>query len=267
MTDLDAITDPAALRAALLALRDRPDPAATTTLVRLATGATELSVRVCAIEALGAYRAWAEVAGPALVSALADEDELVRSESADKLGLLGYGPAAVPLVGALSDESAVVRAGAAESLGDLVAPADPAAVVVREALARTIRVDPDEAVRAYAAASLGLLGGPGDQLAELVVAEKSAWVRAELAAAGYRTGAEGLSSVVSAFSAADEELATRLLNLLDDLVVRTPVRPAEADVRVLGIALVEAGARFPLLRAYAEEVAQRWRRRAGDPPA
>ena len=94
----------------------------------------------------------ANVAVPALVASLTDEDALVRLYAAQTLG--GLGAAALPsLIEALKDEDAVVRTGAAVAL-ERVGPEARAAV---RALVEAL-LDDSARVRLYAASGLGRIG-------------------------------------------------------------------------------------------------------------
>ncbi|MFL6110677.1 MAG: HEAT repeat domain-containing protein [Catenulispora sp.] len=244
--------------AAVGALAEAHARAAVPDLVRLAADSgTDAGVRVLAVDALASFGADADRAGPALLAALGATDELVRSEAADGLGRLGYQPAGDALARALAaDPSPLVRVSAAESLGDLANSVHLDPVLAASA-------DDDEAVRAYAAASAGLLGAAEAALRRWAEAEPSPWVRAELAAAAYRTTARpaDLAELLALLDPAGEELATRLLNTLDDLVTRQPVTPADADLAAITTALNRTTDRHPLLRGHAETLASRWTER------
>lgn len=190
----------------------------------------------------------------ALVDALNDDDELTRADAADALGPLHH-PAAGPLLAqlAVGDPSAIVRAAAVESLGDLGDSSHSSAVLA------ALRVDPDEAVRAYAAASAGILGLPDDELAAAAQSESSPWVRGELSLARYRRRAVAVQEVLRPLNEADELLAQRLLNGLNDLATRVPVSVNEQDLQRVSQALAELSGRIPELAPQAADIAQRWR--------
>jgi HEAT repeat protein len=245
--------------AAIDALARRQIVAGLAELGRLATEPPAVAVRASATDALGDFPDHASAVGPWLLTALGDADELVRSNAADALGRVRYRPAGAALAGTLTtDQSALVRAGAAESLGDLGDPTHA------EAVAAAARNDPDEAVRAYAAASLGLLGG-GDDAAgrEMLAAEVSPWVRGELTGARYRTAGGGLDALLDSLDNADEELAERLFNALDDMVTRDPVRPRSTEAEAVAATVERIADRLPILHGHAGRIADRWRRRAG----
>ena len=200
--------------AAVEALRERGARAAVPAIAGLASSAHG-AVRRAVVDALGTLgRDRTDVAGPALVQLLADSDDYIRAEAADSLGVIGYAPAAVPVAERLrADPNATVRAAAAETLGDLGdANAVPALL---HALA-----DGDGAVRGYAANALGLLGTSdiAPTLLRRVECEPSAATRGELHGALYRLGsADALSAMLDLLAAADADLATNLLNTLEDV--------------------------------------------------
>ena len=93
----------------------------------------DVAVRADAVRALVEHGESAHV-GSAIMRMLSDDDELVRSEAVDALGILVHLPALDELRAILrTDPSALVRAAAAESLGDLGQPSARAALARRGA--------------------------------------------------------------------------------------------------------------------------------------
>ena len=128
-----------------------------------------------------------EVAGPALLKALDDDDAKVRTHAEESLGYLQYLPAASRLRTLLHTDSRdwAVRASAAEALGHLK---DEASVPdLQQAIA-----DPDPQVQRYAITALSqFIESP--MVAPLVTAQlsyeqKDPIVKTELLALSYRLG-------------------------------------------------------------------------------
>lgn len=232
------------------------DSATVEQLIARLSGKTEEAV--AAIEALrkrgtlGADQA--DLAGPALVRLLADPDEYIRAEAADALGAIGYAPAGAPLAERLlADENATVRAAAAETLGDL---GDVTAVpALLHALA-----DGDRAVRGFAANALGLIGTPelAPTLWRCVEREPSAATRGELFGALYRLGSTGaLAALLDLLAAADSDLATNLLNTVEDLIARRQPAGLASDAAGIDRALSALERRLALVASRAAAVRAR----------
>jgi HEAT repeat protein len=187
-----------------------------------------------------------------LVTLVSDPDELCRSAAAEALGALGYTPSLDAVAERLRDDPApVVRASAAEALGDF---GDPR---VRGALEAALE-DPDFAVRAYAAASLGLCCGAEvlPVLGARFATETSPDVRAEIVGARHRLGAPGaLAELVALVDGADDDLGTRVLNVVEDLVARRPPPSLAADAGVLHGALSRLAGRAPMQQGHARRIA------------
>ncbi|MEG4318903.1 MULTISPECIES: HEAT repeat domain-containing protein [unclassified Microcoleus] len=215
---------------------------------------TEVALRSNAVYALGYLGIEeAETVGLALMPLLKDPEELVRYETVEALGELGYTPAVAPIEYILrNDPSALVRASAAETLGYLE---NPEAIEILE----LSLLDPnqDRAVRGYAANSIGLLGTSQllPKLEEYLKMELPLPVKAELLAARYWLGAkEDLSLLLSLLENADELLATIILNILTDLKSREPAPNLVKDAPDLGKVLSAIALRFPLMRNQAQEI-------------
>ncbi len=188
----------------------------------------------------------------AVEALLQDEDYLVRSRAIAALGYLAYQPAA-PLIATLlqEDPDELVRAEAAETLGDLGARA--ALPALQAALAQ----DPDESVRAYAAIAIGLLEDPASPawLQERQADEPSLRVQVEILGARYRLGdTAALPPLLALLATADEDLATRMLNVFDDLLTRRPLPAVRADAAAIEAALDAVGARAPILQGHVEKL-------------
>ena len=114
-------------------------------------------VRAQTAEALGTIGAAAEEAAPALVEAMADDNDRVRAKAVEALGKIGESAAeaAVPgLVRALRDQDNWVSALAAEALGQMGESADGAIPALVRSLSH---LNPQ--VRRNAAEALGKMGG------------------------------------------------------------------------------------------------------------
>jgi HEAT repeat protein len=245
---------PAQQVAAIHALLDHRAYEAVATIAGL-LGSSDAAVRSTAAQALGYLgKQESEVAGPALLSALADPEDIVRSAAVDALGVLGYRPALAAVRDLLrNDPEPLVRAAAAETLGDL---GDSQALADLELALR----DADEAVRAYAAGSIGLLGSPQSlsQLQAALAAESSPSVRAELLGARYRLGAaEDLEQLLSLLETGEETPATVISNLLADLTERRMPATLATDATRLRAALMSVSQRLPILRSQAEQIIAR----------
>ncbi|MEG4840261.1 HEAT repeat domain-containing protein [Microcoleus sp. B9-D4] len=212
------------------------------------------SVRADAAAALG-YLGSEEVetVGPALITLLDDEEELVRSEAVEALGELDYTPAVVPIEYILrNDPSALVRASAAETLGYL---GEASAIETLEL--SLLDTNEDEAVRCYAANSIGLLGTPQllPKLENYLNSELPLSVKAELLGARYWLGAkEDIAKLVDLLDKADEDFAQHILTILTDLTEREPTPNIAKDVPDLDKILSALAQRFPLMRHQAKEI-------------
>jgi HEAT repeat protein len=219
------------------------------------------AVRATGARVLGAIAsAQDSAAGDALTTALADPEPLVRAESADALGGLGFQPAA-PTIRRLvaNDPDPLVRASAAEAIGNLKDSV---------ALPQLVRAldDLDESVRAYAAASLGLVGGePALETVTRALRTEahSVRVQAELLGAAYRLGdADALTRLMTVLERSDELSAEILLSIVGDLIAR-PERghlSDEVTVRVEA-ALAQVADTYPRVAAHATALADRFRSR------
>jgi len=213
---------------------------------------TDTAVRTTAARVLGELDITdSEKAGVALLDLLSDPEAIVRSEAVDTLGILGYAPAISAIKTLLvTDPEPLVRASAAETLGDI---GDASAVAELEAALG----DPDNAVRAYAANSVGLLGRPSilPNLKSYLEDEQSPIVRAEIYGARYRLGAkEDLDALLKLLETADEEMATNLLNIMNDLCSRCVPLNLAADGERIRVALVMIEQRIPFLKTDARQV-------------
>jgi len=110
-----------------------------------------------ALAALGPDGPYAQMAAPALIDALDNENETIRLEIA--VTLADYGPGATSrLLRALLRSEALVRAGAAEALGRI----EPRCVAAVPALIDLLK-DPAHDARAAAAFALGSIGRSADK--------------------------------------------------------------------------------------------------------
>lgn len=282
----DQAAEPEVVRLALEELREEPDPAYLVDIERLATRSQDPVIRYCAVDALGSFNFAGRHAAQVLASALSDVDELVRAEAADSLGRLGEVAALNPLIGALEDDSALVRASAAESIGDLMLQASASEATgsrpvgsdlvekARAVLTQLVREDVDDPVRAYAASSLRVIGMSSAQIDELLLPTNSTVVTAELQAARYvaaRSPTEAQAALddllellnrALAATGSPEDLATdapNLLNLLEDLVVRGPLRrPSNAETSAVCQAMERIAQRHTALAEQARSIANSW---------
>jgi HEAT repeat protein len=88
-------------------------------------------------------------ANDALISALNDEDNLVRSNAALALGMIGDSNAIDPLIEVLEDDGdSKVRSSSAEAIGQI---GDPRAA---DALIKSVKDDESDSVRSSAAEAL-----------------------------------------------------------------------------------------------------------------
>jgi HEAT repeat protein len=212
-------------------------------------------VRCTAAEALGRLgsNSWG-TAGAALLALLADPEVIVRAEAADALGILRYTPAVEGLRSLLlTDEEPLVRASAAESLGDL------GDASVLSALELALH-DADDSVRGYAANAMGRLGDQrlSPTLHEYAISETAPKVIAELQGARYRLGArESLDALLALLKDADEDLATNILNVLDDVTGREARPTAAVEAARIRSAVTALSERFPILTGTVEHLVVR----------
>jgi HEAT repeat protein len=236
---------------AIEALADLGAPDAVSALIELLQSPDD-AVRYSAAHALATSgKHDVTSAAQALMAALSDRADIVRSEAATSLGILVYAPAANHLRERLRvDPEPLVRASAAEALGDI-----RDTMSVSELLSAL--QDEDEAVRAYAANSLGLVGAPEllRELRERVQKETSPRVRGELFAAQARLGdSEALVHFGNLLDVADSELLPALLNSLEDLFDRrTPSIPPES-LDGITAALQRAAMRLPSVLAHTQQL-------------
>ncbi|MGB3693600.1 MAG: HEAT repeat domain-containing protein [Spirulinaceae cyanobacterium] len=213
---------------------------------------TDESIRSNAAYALGRLgEREVESVGPALISLLEDPETLVRSDAAESLGLLAYQPAREAVEFLLqNDTEPFIRADAAETLGDL---GDAQAI---DSLKLAME-DPDSSVRSYAANSLGLLGTSEliPQLQAYLDSEDYLEVKAELWGAQYRLGREkALEEFLQALRDTDEDLATNMLNVLDDLLSRNLPPTITRDAEHIDDILSLVQNRFLLLSPHAQKL-------------
>ena len=139
-------------------------------------------------------------------------------------------------------------------------PADPSALrpsKTRRKLAMHALADSDPAVRGYAANSLGLLGTSdiAPMLLRSVEREPSAAIRGEIHGALYRLGStDALSAMLDLLSTDDEDLATHLLNTVEDLVTRRQPAGLSLDAPRLHDALAALERRVPLVAPHAAAI-------------
>ncbi len=244
----------------LVDLADLADAGATSSISQLIPLLThdEAVVRANAANALGMLGANSErpqLVGAALLNVVHDSDPLVRSDVLEALARLRYLPAVGPAAAILrSDADAMVRAEAAETLGDI---GDGRAA---DALWHVLQHDKDEAVRGYCAGAPGLVGGPEylPLLTERSVTEPSIRVKVEILSARYRLGDDGvLPELLGALSTADEDLATVLLNILDDISLRQKPVQLDADAAHFARALADIAQHIATLAPQANALAER----------
>ncbi len=192
-----------------------------------------------------------ESVGPALIGLLKDPEVMVRSDAAESLGLLAYQPARKAIELLLQNElEPFVRADAAETLGDL---GDTKAI---DSLKLAME-DPDSAVRSYTANSLGLLGSSEliPQLQAYLDSEDYLEVKAELWGAQYRLGREkALEEFLQVLRDTDEDLATNMLNVLDDLLSRNLPPTITRDAEHIDNILSLVQNRFSLLSPHVQKL-------------
>ncbi len=209
-------------------------------------------VKFTAIQALGELgKENKQQVGSELIKLLTHPEEIVRSEAIDALGILGYSPAVQSVRSALqNDSSALVRASAAETLGDL----GDSSVLNDLELSLD---DPDESVRAYAVNSFGLLAksSAASNLANRLHLESSIRVKAEILGAQYRLGSsEAFESLLDLINIADNDLATPLLNILEDLLERKTPAKLSTDAASICESLNRLAQRLSMQRLHAEEI-------------
>ena len=155
--------------------------------------------------ALGLLGRAAEVAVPALIGALKDEDREVRRNAAEALGQIG--PAAVPaLIKALKGQDGIPRLGAAEALGKIGPAAVPALI---EALKGQ-----DGVSRLGAAEALGKIGPAAEAAVPALIEalkDRDMWVRwAGAKALGQIGPAVGASVPALIGALKDEDMEVRV---------------------------------------------------------
>ena len=249
--------DPVLLSQTIMDVCEAKVRAAIPPLVKL-LAAPDAAVRANAAYALGQLGSQdLQIVAPVLVRLLADPDSLVRSEAVDALGFLRYIPAIDPLVKVLEDdEDPLVRASAAEVLGEF--GEERALTPMLQALH-----DADDSVRAFAAASIGLLGTPDllPLLQAQLESEETPRVKAELLSTGYRLGKEeDLQQLLDLLTNADENLATVILNILEDLASRKTPSTVSSDRARINEALLALGQRIPMLGSRAQQIIDRFTR-------
>lgn len=192
--------------------------------------------------------------GPALLSLLADEENVVRNEAVLALHLQPYPPALESLKQVLyHDPDWVVRASAAEALGnyqheDLVS-----------ALEQVLRNEEEEQeVRAYAALSLGLVADPAfrPQLDAFITGSISCLsLQSEILAASYRLGGqEHLSSLLDLLHTSDKNVVPLVLNAIQDLTERKYPPTLLTDAPYIRKALNTLDQDVPLWHGHATQI-------------
>ncbi len=193
--------------------------------------------------------------GPALLKALDDDHEKVRSNAAESLGYLHFFPARGRLQSLLqNDFTWFVRASAAEALGRL---ADEGSI---PDLQRAI-TDPDPRVQRYVVNALGqFLEVP--TVAPFITAHlfdetQDLTVKAELLALSYRLGHRSyLQDLLTLLDQAEDyELATNLIEVLMDLTdEKTLATIPQEDKAAIQTALQKAQLTHPSLLSDIERI-------------
>jgi HEAT repeat protein len=192
--------------------------------------------------------------GPALLSLLVDEENVVRNQAVLALHLQPYPPALESLKQILHhDPDWVVRASAAEALGnyqheDLVAD-----------LEQVLRNEEEEqVVRAYAALSLGLVADPAfrPQLDASIAGSISCLnLQSEILAASYRLGGqEHLSSLLDLLHTSDKDDVPLVLNAIQDLTERKYPPTLLIDAPCIREALNTVDQGVPLWRGHVTQI-------------
>ncbi len=194
-----------------------------------------------------------DLVGSSLLRLIDDEDDRVRNEVVEALGLQLYPLALEPLKRILrSDPYWVVRASAAESLGnygDQSVLADLEQVLQDE--------DEESIVQAYAAASIGLLADAAfrPRLERYVDVDAPIDVQSDVLAALYRLGGkERLEALLQLLQSADEDDVPSTLNTIKDLTERKYPPTLLADAPRIRQALNVVVQRFPLRWGQVKEI-------------
>ncbi len=192
-----------------------------------------------------------EKVGPALLKAINDPDELVRSEIVEALGLLAYQPAIASLQSLLhNDPSWIVRASAAEALGNFE---DQTLLPdLEQALS-----DEEAPVAAYAASSIGLIAQPDylPTLETFIARETVPTVKKNLIEASYRLGGkDSLQQLLDLLQMANEDSAPGILNSIEALTQQKPPTSLRKDAPRLREALDDLAQRLPFWKAHVEEI-------------
>jgi HEAT repeat protein len=217
-------------------------------------GSTNTDVRLQSAMALPAFaQEQPATIGAALLPLLQDEDEFVRDQATELLGLTTYQPALVPLTQILQhDPSWIVRCTAAEALRHF---SDPVAL---PSIIHTLTLDQDENVRAYAANTLGIIASSTflPDLTRILNQEQEEVVKIELLVSGYRLGKlEYLDEVLRIAEQPDSEKFERILTTLSDLITfKPPLERLTQDASDVRKKLIQAGPRFPEHKAALNQI-------------
>ena len=156
-----------------------------------------VDVRLSAVKALARIGPEAKEAVPALIAALKDKDDGVRSFAAEALGRIGK--EAVPaLIVALKDQNAGVRNSAVYTLGRI----GPEAKEVVPALIAALK-DKDDGVRSFAAEALGRIGKEAVPALIAALKDQNAVVRPLATYALGRIGKEAVHALIAALKDQD----------------------------------------------------------------
>lgn len=232
---------------ALIELIKLHDESATPEILDLVSSVDE-DVRAESARALGCLGdGYREKVGPALLTLVYDENQRVRNEAVEALGLQPYPPAREALTKILrSDPNWIVRASAAEALAQYQ---DESLVKILEQVLRDSHEE--SIVKAYAAFAIGLLASPSFRpiLDNYITTATTPDILSDVLAASYRLGGQQhLPSLLNLLKTTDEDDVWGTLNRIQDLTEQRYPPTLLTDALQIREALTALEQRNPLYR-------------------